>query len=69
LALACLINGEELHFTGGLIYRAALSQLHVFVLNDRMSVTGELLRKLSWPNLKQCPQQLAGAIEESLKDL
>jgi hypothetical protein len=38
-----------------LLYLARFFQLHRFVLNGRMSVTGKLHRKWSWPNLKQCP--------------
>jgi hypothetical protein len=39
-----------------LVYLAALVRLCGFVLNGRMCVTGELHRKWSWANLKQCPR-------------
>jgi hypothetical protein len=38
-----------------LVYLAVVFQLHRFVLNGMMSVTGELHRKWSWRNWKQCP--------------
>jgi hypothetical protein len=50
-----------------LFYLARFFQLHRFVLNGRMSETGELHRKWSWPNLKHCPRSCLERLRKASK--
>jgi hypothetical protein len=51
-----------------LVYVAAFFQLHRFMLNGRMSVSGDL-QEVVMAYFKAVSRQLPGVIEESLYDL